>query len=594
MISTYLNYQILTRDLGRSLQRVEQQPMVQRETEYYLENITKVTTAEEFVNDYRLFNYAMRAHGLEDMAYAKAFMLKALEEGVSDPDAFANKLTDKRYAEFVRSFNFEKHGTEATTYNLANKGTTDNYLLKVIGRPAEADLDESEYYAANIGQVKSIDDLLANERLLNYALEAVGLEHFHIRKDLIRQMLEGGVADVDSPAYTADNPAWVKLVSSFNFVELGEDATIYNPANQGTVALYLDRVAPDGNPGADDLAETDYYSQNIGDVKTIDQLLADGRLLSYALQAFELEDQIGDKALLREMLEGGASRASSPANTHENENWARFVGAFDFYRRGADATTYNPANQGMTNLYLQKAVPAGEVAKEYLVETEFYAGNIGAVKSIDQFLQEERLLSFALRAYGLEGFADDLTLIRRMLEGGIKNAESPANTHENEAWADFVEAFNFAELGEDTTTYNPAQQPAVDKFIRQTLEQDAGQQNEGVRLALYFERMGPGITNAYAILADEALSQVVRTALGIPPETAQIDIDKQARLIESKLDFADFQDPEKLSKFINRFTTLWDIENPSSSAQSSIAQLFQPIQFGISPDTLMAIANLKR
>ena len=59
--------------------------MVDRETKYYLENISKVKTIDEFVKDDRLFRYAMKAHGLEDMAYAKAFMVKALKEGVADP-----------------------------------------------------------------------------------------------------------------------------------------------------------------------------------------------------------------------------------------------------------------------------------------------------------------------------------------------------------------------------------------------------------------------------------------------------------------------------------------------------------------------------
>ena len=45
--------------------------------------------------DDRLFKYAMKAHGLKDMDYAKAFMKKALVEGIDDTDSFANKLSDK-------------------------------------------------------------------------------------------------------------------------------------------------------------------------------------------------------------------------------------------------------------------------------------------------------------------------------------------------------------------------------------------------------------------------------------------------------------------------------------------------------------------
>ena len=132
MINTFTSYNLINRDLSRSLERVQSQPMVQRETEYYQENIGRVTSIEEFVNDDRLFRYAMKAHGLDDMAYAKAFMVKVLEEGISDPDSFANKLTDKRYVEFARTYNFAAGGADTTNYNPAQKGTVDKYLTRAI------------------------------------------------------------------------------------------------------------------------------------------------------------------------------------------------------------------------------------------------------------------------------------------------------------------------------------------------------------------------------------------------------------------------------------------------------------------------------
>ena len=38
-----------------------------------------------------------------------------------------------------------------------------------------------------------------------------------------------------------------------------------------------------------------------------------------------------------------------------------------------------------------------------------------------------------------------------------------------------------------------------------------------MRLALYFTRKASSITTSYQILADKALTQVVQTALGLPP-----------------------------------------------------------------------------
>ena len=54
-------------------------------------------------------------------------MRKVLTEGVSDSDAFANKLTDRRYAEFVAAFNFQKYGEQATSYNRAQVDVPKNF-----------------------------------------------------------------------------------------------------------------------------------------------------------------------------------------------------------------------------------------------------------------------------------------------------------------------------------------------------------------------------------------------------------------------------------------------------------------------------------
>jgi hypothetical protein len=164
----------------------------------------------------------------------------------------------------------------------------------------------------------------------------------------------------------------------------------------------------------------------------------------------------------------------------------------------------------------------------------------------------------------------------------------------DKTYAALASAFNFEAYGANTTTINPAQQPTVDKYMRQTLEEDAGQTNQGVRLALYFDRKAPTITSWYDVLADTALASVVRTVLGLPDSFATADVDKQAQLFEQKLDISDFSDPEKLGKFLTRFTSMYEINNPTSSAVTSVSVLFaQPITVGISTDLMMAMQKLR-
>jgi hypothetical protein len=326
--------------------------------------------------------------------------------------------------------------------------------------------------------------------------------------------------------------------------------------------------------------------------------MADDRLLSYAMAAFGLDAGTEDPAVVRQMLEGGVSDPLAPANGYGNERYHDFVSAFNFVEFGAATTTRDEVTTETPELYGTKSSlglipPSADYIK---AETDYYQANVTKLQSIDDLMADKRLLDFALTAYGLDPEAETPEHIRTLLEGGIDDPDSPANQEKNKRYAEFVAGFNFVRYGEIATTVSPTQQKTVDKFMRQTLEENEGKQNEGVRLALYFQRKAPQLTNYYAILGDTALAEVVRTALGLPAALAQADIDKQAEMLEEKFDLADFKDPEKLNEFLERFTTMWEINNPSaSSAQSSIAALFtQPVEFGISTNLLLTMAQLGR
>lgn len=227
-------------------------------------------------------------------------------------------------------------------------------------------------------------------------------------------------------------------------------------------------------------------------------------------------------------------------------------------------------------------------------DTDYYLANIGNVKTIDDFVNNTRLFNYAMKAYGLGDMAYAKAFMVKALKEGVTDQNSFANKLSDKRYADFVKAFNFAAYGPTATLFPSAQQGAVDKYMRQTLEENAGQTNEGVRLALYFQRKAPNITSWYDVLADTALSSVIRTALGLPDTFAAADIDKQVQAFEQKLNIADFKDPAKLSTFLNRFTTLWEINNPTSTAQTSVSVLFaQPTTIGISTDLMMAMQKLK-
>jgi hypothetical protein len=601
-LNTYVSYQLIARDIPKAIDRVETQPAVERETQYYLANIGNVKSVDEFVDNDRLFKYAMKAFGLGDMDYAKAFMKKALKEGVSDPDSFANKLTDKRYADFVKAFNFAALGSSATSYNGAQTDVPTNYALQVDVGVVNANFSftdsETTYYLSHIGDVKSIDDLMGDQRLLDYAMATFGLDAETEPPATIRQMLEGGVSDPQSPANQLADKRYAAFVTIFDFAQYGADTTSRTEVQNGVPKNY---VGGTGmvliKPSADYIkGETDYFLANIGKVKNVTDLLADKRLLTYAMATYGLDASTETPKTIRKMLEGGVSDPLSPANQLADKRYANFVAAFDFAQYGDQTTKQDSVLKDTTRLYTAKSqlglIKPGD---DYVAaETSYYMAHVGDVKSIDDLFSDKRLYNYALSSVGLDPAKEDPKFIRSVLEGGIRDADSVANKQTNKAYKALAAAFNFEAYGEDATTYHASQQPVVDKYMRQTLEEDAGQTNEGVRLALYFQRNAPKLTDWYQVLADKALAQVVRTAFGFPESFASADIDKQVQLFESKMDITDFADPEKLDKFITRFTSMYELQNPTATATTSVSVLFaQPTTIGVSTDLLMAMQQLK-
>jgi hypothetical protein len=227
-------------------------------------------------------------------------------------------------------------------------------------------------------------------------------------------------------------------------------------------------------------------------------------------------------------------------------------------------------------------------------ETEYYLANIGNIKSIEDFIGDTRIFKYAMKAFGLEDMDYAKAFMKKVLTEGVSSSDSFANKLTDKRYLEFAKTFDFATYGEATTTLSAAKQGTVDKYMRQTLEENAGEQNQGVQLALYFERKAPDVTSFYGILGDKALSQVLYTALGLPDSFAQADIDKQVAYFKSKLDIEDFQDPEKLGDFLKRFTALWEIKNPSTPTQASISVLFpQPTESGISTNLLLTLQKMK-
>ncbi len=716
--------------MNTSLNRVANESTVARDTAYYEENIGKVTTVDEFVNDYRLFSYAMKAYGLEDMTYAKAFMKKILESDLTDDSSFANSLTDTRYAEFAAAFNFSGETAKAQT-----SVQTDTLLAAYedsFAAEEDAIQTEIDYYESKIGSITSVDQLIGNDRLRSYVLESFGLDATYTSKSYLKQVLTSDLSDTNSVANQASSDAWRELAASFNF---NTDGSVNGSAQTSAQIedLRLDYIYNASTYPSDLLYEANqaYWEKNAASVTTATELVSDERLLSYVKTAFGLRDTImassvaslmsnesfasvygntelldyfnfetdgtvtsGESALssdqitslaskyktafqedqqaavddalsnfetriaavtniddflttnsdyyesddntdnddtydevteiwdvalraygidpdevsmseLRKILASDVDDEDSYVNTLDDERYVNLVKAFNFNSEGEIEVPLLVQSENVINDYASAYTDqktrflegtelddAQEAADE---EIEYYKTQMETITTLDQFLADERLTSFVLEAKGIDPESVTSEELRQMFESDLTDSKSYVNTLSDNTFAEIVASFNFDSEGNlssdpvGTIQQRGGTLETVNKYLRQTLEEEQGDANEGVRLALYFQRMAPSITSAYDILGDDALLEFFNTAFSMSDYFSSQDVEKQASTVENFIDLEQLQDPEYVEKLVKRYTALYDTEN--GTTDSAALSILTGVN-SISADTLLAVAQL--
>ncbi len=100
----------------------------------------------------------------------------------------------------------------------------------------------------------------------------------------------------------------------------------------------LERQTEAFNKSPSIVRDTDYFEQKIGDIRTAEQLVSDRRLLSVALGAFGLSDDLNSQALIQRVLEEGTRDDDALANRLTDERYAKLTDAFGFAEPGLPRT----------------------------------------------------------------------------------------------------------------------------------------------------------------------------------------------------------------------------------------------------------------
>ena len=210
MISTAAAYLAVSNNLTRQQTATAAQGDVKSATHYYLAHIGSVKTVSQFVNNYQLFSYAMKAFGLSDMTYAKGLMTKVLNGGVSSSTALANTLSDPRYKAFATAFNFAADGTSTTTTTAATTGTTAKYIEQTLEdnrAKTNQGVSNALYFSRHASSITSVYGLLADSTMLSVVETAYGISSTLGQSDIDTQAAlltkVVPIADLQDPAKVA-------------------------------------------------------------------------------------------------------------------------------------------------------------------------------------------------------------------------------------------------------------------------------------------------------------------------------------------------------------------------------------------------------
>ncbi|WP_185983570.1 DUF1217 domain-containing protein [Aureimonas mangrovi] len=503
-------------------------------------------------------------------------------------------------AAFLRdAFSFQPDGKVApgsAAQTDAQRAAFANRYFVAVGQSTspQATAFSARHFEAQAKTVTSAADLLADPTVLRVLQTAFGLDPSRDTAAVLTNVLARDTGDgahaIDAlPERTDTEKARKEKLRALN-AAFAFDTQGNAPAGAAASAASLARIADafqQATPRTGDAEialRTNAFRVQLTRMDSINDLLGNDpvyrrQAFDFILKAFDLDPATESSSKIRRVLQSDPSDPNSYVRRLNDERYENLAAAFNFDAEGkvrAERLAQPVRSQQETaSLYARSF---GEDQSEYTrgkvrEETVAYLEGVGAVKSLDDLLENDAVLDFALRAYGLADEKLRPADIRKLLTSDLSDEDSFARSFGDTRYTDFAAAFAFTPDGRIAASGGSAQSGASflttqNLYLVQTLEQEVGATNEGARLALYFLRKSPDITGAFSILSDRALFEVVRTALGLPQSMSQLDIDRQAAILETRMDFDQLKDPRGLDRFISRFSALYDINNPAMQASS--------------------------
>lgn len=218
-------------------------------------------------------------------------------------------------------------------------------------------------------------------------------------------------------------------------------------------------------------------------------------------------------------------------------------------------------------------------------ENDYMTGKLSSPMSVEDFLDDRRLLRSTMTAFGLEGEEWKRGFISKVLEE-VQDPESTFLTRlNNPAYTAFAEAFTPVD-GQIRVDADAIESISQD-YREQSFRIAVGEVDNDMRLSLNYQaEIGDLVrsessddTNIFRILGSIPVRTVLEQALGLPTDIRQLELDQQAKIFQERLQSAfrisdtnELTSEENITRVIQRYSAISAINNgPSPTTPGATA-----------------------
>lgn len=229
-------------------------------------------------------------------------------------------------------------------------------------------------------------------------------------------------------------------------------------------------------------------------------------------------------------------------------------------------------------------------------DVDYFTEKFAEPMAVEDFLSDPRLRRISMTAFGLAGEEWKTGYVRTVLD----EVQDPASTFlarlNNPQYTRFAEAMRPVD-GEILLTL-PNLQDITARYAAESFELAVGEQDNAMRLSLNYQDeinqlVADGASDQtvlYRLLGSVPVRTVLESALGLPTEMRQLDLDQQARVLDEKLksqfglsSVQDLKDPETVDRMVSRYMALDGLNQNTAAtgpAATALALLGNAAGFG--------------